>query len=429
MQQQQKQIDITNFSTTSASNKSKKRLENETKFEVDNKQLLAKSITLSGKQTTNNNDSNSTTNIINKVRPNNIVSDFSLRTTKAPSSYRRTGPPTRVVPQQRPQRWPTISVVKKKQTLTTTSTTAPTKPAPITTTTTTTPKPVSTTTIDHLRVANKASERIFSQAKVTDIDRSRLKDEISIRPDEISVKKNVASTNGTNIFMDVLFKTASTSSAISIKTPLNKTMQTTTLLPSIVAKANSTQFAPIIKTTITPVKSVTPQVPIKETSDYNQSTSKQQQLQPVLEAKVSQRTNQLPSKERDKSSSNRSKQKVNDTTDANQLPNNKLYRPVFRQQPLPANMLLLPTTVTNINQALYQRRNPQTVLGPRYTTGKSSANQGRNQFAGEHWSLFTRPDGLLSLVEMLVILSNIIIVITIITILSIHCWRVYKKSG
>lgn len=363
LQQQRKQINVTNFSTITASNQAKKRLaqENETIFKVKNSQSLAKSTTLNSKQTTVN-DLTTIATSINTIRPNNVVSDFTTRTTIARPSHRQK-PLTQIAP-QRPQRWPTISVARKKESTTNTSRTTTTSKPPTTASTTTT-----TTT---------------------------------------STQPTTASTTTT-----------------TTSTPPTTAPTTTKTTPK------PTSITTIDYLRVTPVQTTTPQISVKKSDNYQLDSKQQhQRVHPVSTIKVSQ-NNQSPSSSIDenKSFSNKiSKQEVNNNgTEANQLPNAKLYKPVFRQQPLSTNLLLLPTTVANINQALYQRRTPQTILGPRYTTGKPG-NQGRNQFGGEHWSIFTRPDGFFSLVEILVILSNIIIVVTIITILSIHCWRLYKKS-
>jgi len=88
-----------------------------------------------------------------------------------------------------------------------------------------------------------------------------------------------------------------------------------------------------------------------------------------------------------------------------------------------------PPNLTKITQTLttqpgYQRRTPQTVLSSKFT---HKLNEGKSEFAGENWALFNRPDGGFSAFEILVLISNIMIVSTIVLVLLFN-WFMSIKS-
>lgn len=72
-----------------------------------------------------------------------------------------------------------------------------------------------------------------------------------------------------------------------------------------------------------------------------------------------------------------------------------------------------------------QRRQQQTVVSSRFV---NKPHDNTNQFAGENWALFSRPDGQFSMFETLALLSNILIVSTIVIVIIFGWIKSIRKK-
>lgn len=96
------------------------------------------------------------------------------------------------------------------------------------------------------------------------------------------------------------------------------------------------------------------------------------------------------------------------------------------------------TTTTNLTKATqqlpttqpgYQRRTPQTVTTQTrgYTNKLNGVDNGRS-FAGENWTLFNKPDGQMSVFEIMVLMSSIMIVSTVVLVILFNWIKSFQSK-